>query len=75
MNTSEYIRISDYNDIKNIIEFIRKNIKENRFYFDFEENGENPYKIYKEEYVKNLINKGDIILLYIIDDYIVGLSH
>jgi hypothetical protein len=75
MNTSEYIRISDYNDIKNIIEFIRKNIKENRFYFDFEENGENSYKIYKEEYVKNLINKGDIILLYIIDDYIVGLSH
>ena len=65
MNTSEYIRISDYNDIKNIIEFIRKNIKENRFYFDFEENGENSYKIYKEEYVKDLINKGDIILLYI----------
>jgi len=75
MDTGEYIKIADYNDIKNITEFIRKNIKENRFYFDFEENGENSYKIYKEEYVKDLINRGDIILLYIIDDYIAGLSH
>ncbi|MFZ8801161.1 MAG: hypothetical protein ACO2ON_03240 [Candidatus Nanopusillus sp.] len=75
MDTGEYTKIADYNDIKYITEFIRKNIKENRFYFDFGENGENSYKIYKEEYVKDLINKGDIILLYIIDNYIAGLSH
>jgi len=75
MSINEYIKRADYNDIKNIIEFIRRNIKENRFYFDFEENGENSYKIYKEEYVKDLINKGDIILLYIIDNYVAGLSH
>jgi len=37
MNTSEYIKRADYSDIKNIIEFIRKNIEENKFYFDFED--------------------------------------
>jgi hypothetical protein len=75
MSINEYIKRADYNDIKNIVEFIRKNIEENKFYFDFEENGENSYKIYEEDYVKNLLDKGDIILLYIIDNQIVGLSH
>jgi len=31
MDIDEYIKIADYNDIKNITEFIIKNIKENRF--------------------------------------------
>jgi len=75
MNAGEYIKIADYNDIKNITEFIGKNIKENRFYFDFKRNGKNSYEIYKEKYVKNLIKKGDIILLYIIKSHIAGLSH
>jgi len=39
MNTSEYIKRADYSDIKNIIEFIRKNIQEDKFYFDFEDEG------------------------------------
>jgi hypothetical protein len=75
MNENEYIKRADYNDIKNIVEFIRRNIEENKFYFDFEENGENSYKIYEEDYVKNLLDKGDIILLYIKDNQIAGLSH
>jgi len=75
MNENEYIKRADYNDIKNIVEFIRRNIEENKFYFDFEENGENSYKIYEEYYVKNLLDKGDIILLYIKDNQIAGLSH
>jgi len=75
MSINEYIKRADYNDIKNIVEFIRKNIEENKFYFDFEENGENSYKIYEEYYVKNLLDKGDIILLYIKDNQIAGLSH
>ncbi|MCG2869094.1 MAG: hypothetical protein L7G81_01165 [Candidatus Nanopusillus sp.] len=75
MNKNEYIKRADYNDIKNIVEFIRRNIEENKFYFDFEENGENSYKIYEEDYVKNLLDKGDIILLYIKDNQIAGLSH
>jgi len=75
MSINEYIKRADYNDIKNIIEFIRKNIEENKFYFDFEDEGENSYKIYEEDYVKRLLDKGDIILLYIKDDQIAGLSH
>jgi hypothetical protein len=75
MSTNEYIKRADYNDIKNIVEFIRRSIEENKFYFDFEENGENSYKIYEENYVKNLLDKGDIILLYIKDNQIAGLSH
>jgi len=75
MNENVYIKRADYNDIKNIVEFIRRNIEENKFYFDFEENGENSYKIYEEDYVKNLLDKGDIILLYIKDNQIAGLSH
>ena len=75
MSINGYIKKADYDDIKNIIEFIRRNIEENRFYFDFEENGENSYKIYEEDYVKNLLDKGDIILLYIKDNQIAGLSH
>ncbi len=75
MNENEYIKRADYNDIKNIVEFIRRNIEENKFYFDFEENGENSYKIYEEDYVKKLLDKGDDILLYIENGQIVGLSH
>ncbi|PVU71209.1 hypothetical protein DDW05_01655 [Candidatus Nanobsidianus stetteri] len=75
MSINEYIKRADYNDIKNIVEFIRKNIEENKFYFDFEENGENSYKIYEEDYVKKLLDKGDDILLYIENGQIVGLSH
>jgi len=75
MNENVYIKRADYNDIKNIVEFIRRNIEENKFYFDFEENGETSYKIYEEDYVKNLLDKGDIILLYIKDNQIAGLSH
>jgi len=75
MSINEYIKRADYNDIKNIVEFIRKNIEENKFYFDFEENGENSYKIYDEDYVKKLLDKGDDILLYIENGQIVGLSH
>jgi hypothetical protein len=75
MSINEYIKRADYNDIKNIVEFIRRNIEENKFYFDFEENGENSYKIYEEDYVKKLLDKGDIILLYIENGQIVGLSH
>jgi len=75
MSINEYIKRADYNDIKNIVEFIRKIIEENRFYFDFEKEGENSYEIYEENHVKKLLDKGDIILLYIENDQIAGLSH
>ena len=75
MSINGYIKRADYNDIKNIVEFIRKIIEENRFYFDFEKEGENEYKIYEENYVKKLLDKGDIILLYIENGQIGGLSH
>ena len=75
MSINEYIKRADYNDIKNIVEFIRRNIEENKFYFDFEDMGKNSYKIYKEDYIKKLLDEEDIILLYIENDQITGLSH
>ena len=75
MSINEYIKRADYNDINNIVEFIRRNTEENKFYFDFEDEEENSYKIYEENYVKRLLDKGDIILLYIKDNQITGLSH
>jgi len=75
MSINGYIKRADYNDIKNIVEFSRKIIEENRFYFDFRDEGENEYKIYEENYVKKLLDKGDIILLYIENGQIAGLSH
>jgi hypothetical protein len=75
MSINEYIKRADYNDIKNIVEFIRKVIEESRFYFDFEKEGGNSYEIYKEDYIKEQLDRGDIILLYIENDQIAGLSH
>jgi len=62
MSINEYIKRADYNDINNIVEFIRRNTEENKFYFDFEDEEENSYKIYEENYVKKIIGQRRYIL-------------
>lgn len=73
-----YIREANINDSKKIADFIKNIITKNLFYFDYSrENNKNSYKLYDENYVKELILRGDKILIAIEegDNNIVGISH
>jgi hypothetical protein len=70
------IRNATYNDIKKVKETVDILIEQDRFYFDYQgENDKNEYKLNDENYIKELLDRGDLILIYEENGKIYGISH
>ncbi|MGB9674819.1 MAG: GNAT family N-acetyltransferase [Nanopusillaceae archaeon] len=69
------IRLATYEDINKIKELVNRLIEENKFYFDYSNNGMNSYRLYDTDFIENLIKNGDVLLIYEENGKLLGISH